>query len=75
MASLRLPDIWCRYVGIGGAEEPAELARYLAGAASWPTEEHNLVAHALNERLWELELPSVAPLRGSVPVVGAAGED
>jgi hypothetical protein len=39
------------------------LAGYLSGAAAWPDMEHNVLAHALDENLWDLELPSLAHYR------------
>ncbi|WP_448626632.1 hypothetical protein [Geodermatophilus sp. URMC 64] len=55
--------LWWRYVDLGGDRPRDQLAAYLQGATSWPAPEHNLLAQALDERLWELGFPSLAPHR------------
>jgi len=65
MADLAPPDLWCRYVGLGGNRTADAVADYLAGTVQWPANEHNLVAQALNERLWDLGCPTLAPDRHS----------
>jgi hypothetical protein len=63
LGPLTLEDLWWRYVSLGGTAEPADVADYLQGLVSWPAREHNLLAQALNEGLWEVGLPSLAPVR------------
>ncbi|MGY1604385.1 hypothetical protein [Geodermatophilus sp. SYSU D00815] len=55
--------LWWRFVELGGDRGSAELAAYLEGAADWPAPDHNSLAHTLNEALWELTCPSLAPYR------------
>jgi len=61
MADLTPPELWWRYIGLGGNRAPDALADYLTGTAEWPAFEHNIVAQAINERLWDLECPMVPP--------------
>ena len=58
-----LSDLWCRYIGLGGHHPQSVLSAYLDGSGGWSDTEHNVLAQALNEGLWELGLPSVAPCR------------
>jgi hypothetical protein len=62
-AALSLTDLWWRYVELGGNRPEPALAGYLGGTAGWPDTEHNVLAHALNEGLWEMGAPSLAPYR------------
>jgi hypothetical protein len=63
LGALTVPDLWWRYVELGGNRPRPALAGYLAGSAAWPAFEHNTLAQALNECLWSLGHPSVAPYR------------
>lgn len=63
LGGLTLDDLWWRYLGEGGNHNRLALAEYLGGHASWATAEHNILAQALNEALWDLDCPSVAPRR------------
>jgi hypothetical protein len=47
---LSMTDLWVRYFGLGGMSTPIELEAYLLGALEPTSHEHNLVAHAINER-------------------------
>jgi hypothetical protein len=53
-AGLSVTELWLRYFALGGNNEPLELEAYLHGALEPTTEEHNLIAHAINERHVEL---------------------
>lgn len=63
LGDLALTDLWWCYIGLGGSRLHDALADYLAGTTQWPVSEHNVLAQALNERLWELDCPSLAPHR------------
>jgi hypothetical protein len=63
MADLTPPELWWRYIGLGGNRTPDALADYLAGTADWPAFEHNILAQALNEHLWDLGCPTLVPHR------------
>lgn len=63
LGGLSLSDLWGRYLGLGGDRPKPALAAYLDGAARWPDTEHNVLAQTLNEGLWDLGLPSLAPQR------------
>ena len=56
-------ELWCHYVALGGNRSWAELVDYLAGTTAWTHLEHNVLAQALNEDLWDLGYPSLAPYR------------
>lgn len=75
LGGLTLSDLWGRYLCLGGREPHTSLAAYLQGAAAWPDMEHNVLAHALNEGLWDLGLPSLAPHRESVASPRDAASD
>jgi hypothetical protein len=63
MADLTPPELWWRYIGLGGNQAPGALADYLDGTAEWPACEHNVLAQVLNERLWDLGCPALVPHR------------
>jgi hypothetical protein len=67
LAGLTLSDLWGRYIGLGGHQAQTELADYLAAVAAWSDAEHNVLAQTLNEALWDLGLPSLAPPREAKP--------
>ena len=60
---LGVADLWCRYLILGGTAHRDGLIVYLTGTADWPAREHNILAHTLNEYLWDLGLPELAPMR------------
>jgi len=60
-AGLSLWALWVRYFALGGDTGPAGLGAYLTGGGAPRPYEYDLVAHALNERFWELGRPSAAP--------------
>ena len=66
LGALPLPDLWWRYIELGGNCRQLPVAAYLAGTATWPDPEHNVLAHALNEALWDVGCSSLAPYRGHV---------
>jgi hypothetical protein len=63
LGALPSGELWWRYVELGGQRSRAELNDYLAGATAWTGSEHNALAQALNEDLWESGHPSLAPYR------------
>jgi hypothetical protein len=63
LGDLAVTDLWWRYTELGGNRPRAALVEYLAGTAAWSASEHNTLAQALNEYLWDLGHPSVAPYR------------
>jgi hypothetical protein len=63
LGSLTLPELWWRYLELGGNRSRAALDEYLTGTVAWSAAEHNMLVQALNECLWELGHPSLAPYR------------
>ncbi|ADB77272.1 hypothetical protein Gobs01_01101 [Geodermatophilus obscurus DSM 43160] len=56
-------DLWGDYVAMGGNRPHTAVVLYLDGTAPWSDIEHDTPAHALNESLWDLGHPSLAPYR------------
>ncbi|WP_427173296.1 hypothetical protein [Arthrobacter sp. 92] len=56
-ADLRLEELWLRYFSVGGVASQFEVEAYIHGAISLPPLQRDILAHALNERLDELEAP------------------
>lgn len=56
-ADLTIDDLWLRYFAMGGAASTFELDAYLNGALALPALQHDIVAHAINERLDEIAPP------------------
>jgi hypothetical protein len=59
-AELSLGQLWMRYFALGGEASELELDAYLNGAIALPAFQHDMLAHAINERLDEIA-PSRAP--------------
>jgi hypothetical protein len=49
LAGLSVPDLWCRYVALGGSGTVAELSAWLTGARLIDSRDHDIIAVALNE--------------------------
>lgn len=47
-------DLWMRYFGLGGMTDAFELEAILQGLMVATSDDHNRIAHALNERFTEL---------------------
>jgi hypothetical protein len=66
-AKLTLAELWLRYFALGGTGTLSELGDWFAGrpGAGFTDAQHDVVAHALNERFTELDRDSpVAYRRG-----------
>lgn len=64
---LSLEDIWLRYFALGGDAGKVEIEAYLSGLMPLASLQHNILAHAINERLDELGPPPRAPYRPDSP--------
>jgi hypothetical protein len=53
-AGLSIEELWLRYFALGGMATSTELEAYLHGLLSATDHNHDLIAHALNERFVEL---------------------
>jgi hypothetical protein len=53
-AGLSLPDLWIRYIALGGMKDVIEVDAYLHGLLTPTGHERDVLAHALNERFSEL---------------------
>jgi hypothetical protein len=54
-------QVWMRCASLGGNADAVEVDAYLHGLARPPRAEHDVLAHALNERLDELDEPLRRP--------------
>jgi hypothetical protein len=73
-ADLTLEQLWVRYFALGGAGDLTEVDAHLHGLAPLPANQHDLLAHAVNERLDELftrhRVPYTGVIRRSRPPSG-----
>jgi hypothetical protein len=69
-ARLTIDELWLRYFAMGGDAGRVEIEAYLSGLMPLPSLQHNILAHAINERLDELEPPHRAPYRPDGPSDG-----
>jgi hypothetical protein len=53
-AGLSHAELWLRYFELGGMSTGSELEAYLYGVRAPSTHDHDVIAHALNERFAEL---------------------
>jgi hypothetical protein len=60
-AGLTIADLWLRYFGLGGMSAPIEFEAHLFGALPPTDHDHDLIAHALNERFVELGRNHLVP--------------
>lgn len=60
---LSVEELWLRYFALGGDAGKVEVEAYLSGLMPLPSLQHNILAHAINERLDELGPPRRAPYR------------
>lgn len=60
---LTVEELWLRYFALGGDAGKVEIEAYLSGLMPLPSLQHNILAHAVNERLDELGPPRRAPYR------------
>lgn len=63
---LSLEELWLRYFGLGGDAGKIEIDAYLSGLAPLSSLQHDLLAHAINERLDEIAPPR-APYAEELP--------
>jgi hypothetical protein len=56
-ADLRIEELWLRYFSIGGVAGQFEVEAYIHGAIGLPALQRDILAHALNERLDEINAP------------------
>lgn len=61
-SQLSVDELWLRYFALGGDAGKVEVEAYLSGLMPLPSLQHNILAHAINERLDELG-PRRAPYR------------
>ncbi|WP_231486375.1 PP2C family protein-serine/threonine phosphatase [Candidatus Blastococcus massiliensis] len=60
-AGLTLDELWMRYFALGGTADLMEVDAYLSQLLPLPDGQHDLLAHAVNERLEELVAPHRVP--------------
>jgi hypothetical protein len=66
-SKLTVEELWLRYFALGGDVGKVEVEAYLAGLMPVSSLQHNILAHAINERLDELGPPRRAPYRSDTP--------
>ena len=71
---MSIDDLWLRYFGLGGEADRLELDAYLNDAIALPPSQHDIVAHAINERLNEIAPPR-APYSEDFPRPNEPGGD
>jgi hypothetical protein len=67
-SQLTVPELWLRYFALGGEASEMELDAYLNGALALPAFQHDMLAHAINERLDEIAPPRAPYSDAFVPV-------
>lgn len=73
-AHISVDELWLRYFGLGGVADRLELDAYLNGAIALTPSQHDIVAHAINERLNEIAPPR-APYSEDFDRSGESGGD
>ncbi|MFE2123540.1 hypothetical protein ACFW9U_23135 [Rhodococcus aetherivorans] len=70
-AGLEVEELWLRYFALGGEAGRVEIEAYLNGLLPLPALQHDLLAHAINERLDELAPPRAPYATELPPTLGA----
>lgn len=55
LAGLSYPQLWVRYMGLGGTGTEADLRRHVGAEDCESDHEHNLIAHAINEAFLDID--------------------
>jgi hypothetical protein len=72
-AALSHGELWLRYFELGGMSTGLELEAYLYGALRPTSHDHDIIAHALNERFVELGGNHPVPYAGDEVPEGGDG--
>ena len=67
MSGLGRFEMWVRYFALGGSASPLELDAFFNESLEFTDLEHDIVSHALNERLLEMGLSPLLPMREPDP--------
>lgn len=65
-SGLSVDELWIRYFALGGDAGEVEIEAYLNGLTLMPPLQHDILAHAINERLDEIAPPR-APYSSDLP--------
>jgi hypothetical protein len=65
---LPVAELWLRYFALGGAASELEVDAYLNGAIAMPAIQHDILAHAINERLDEIAPPAAPYSEDFMPI-------
>jgi hypothetical protein len=72
-ADITVDELWLRYFGLGGEAGRFEVDAYLNGAITIPPLQHDMLAHAINERLDDIAPPR-APYSDDFQDAEASGD-
>jgi hypothetical protein len=67
-SKLTVTELWVRYFALGGDASELEVDAYLNGAIALPAIQHDMLAHAINERLDEIAPPSAPYSKDFMPI-------
>jgi hypothetical protein len=67
-SQLTVGELWLRYFALGGEASEMEVDAYLNGAIALPSFQHDMLAHAINERLDEIAPPRAPYSEDFLPV-------
>lgn len=62
-----MEQLWVAYMALGGSVMPAGLEAFLSGSGPLAAHDHDMVAHALNERFSDRGQDHPLPYAGSWP--------
>jgi hypothetical protein len=65
---LTVSELWLRYFALGGEASEMEVDAYLNSALALPAFQHDMLAHAINERLDEIAPPRAPYSEDFMPV-------
>lgn len=75
-ANLSIDELWLAYFALGGEAGKVEIDAYMNGLMIFPALQHDILAHAVNEHLGELNPPRAPYHRyGREPVSGEGSGD
>jgi hypothetical protein len=67
-SNLTVAELWLRYFALGGEASELEVDAYVNGAIALPAIQHDMLAHAINERLDEIAPPEAPYSKDFMPI-------
>lgn len=68
LSGMTLPELWLRYIGVGGSESANTIQEHVSGDVHLSSRQHNVLAQAINEYFIERQQNHPVAYQGIVDV-------